>query len=154
LAYISDNASNCVLANDLLATWSNTIAGYVESDNEDENGEEGDGDDSEQEDPTFTNAVREAFTLPSEAIGCHAHLINLIINDSLKPINTDIVMMQRFVRKFRKNSSTRDFILGLVTSESDGVPYFRPTVDTRWKYAYISFYCYVFMILILLSGLL
>jgi hypothetical protein len=146
LAYIADNASNCVLANDLLADWSNAASGYQDDEDEDEDVR------SEQEnpdeeidvngEPLFIDEVRAAFKLPAEAIGCHAHLINLIINDALNPIEVDIKAMQRFVHKFRKNSTTRDFIISFA---GELRPYFRNTVVTRWKYAYaIPFILFIY----------
>jgi hypothetical protein len=151
LAYIADNASNCVLANDELADWSNAISGYQDrGDEEDECIVDNvDSEHREEEESQFNEKVREAFQLPTEAVGCHAHLINLIINDAMKLIEEDINSMQRFVNKFRKHSTTRDFVAKF---SPDHVPYFRSTVTTRWKYAY-SFHfsplCIVFLMFLI-----
>jgi hypothetical protein len=110
----------------------------VDDDEENEQCEGNDADSDTSED--FSTKVRDAFQLPTEVVGYHAHLINLIINDSLNPISEEEVkLMERFVKKCRKNSSTRDFVLSSVEKEQQQ-PYFRSTVSTRWKYAYDFIY--------------
>jgi hypothetical protein len=138
---VSDNASNCVLANDLLADWSN-----IEATRNTSHEAEIDYDDdivdqllennlNEEIDPTLKECMCKAFSLPTDAIGCHVHSLNLLLNDALVPIDEEIRSMREFVKFHKRNNATRRYLEKYTIDQQPA--YFRLDGKTRWKYVFV-----------------
>lgn len=147
ICFVSDNASNCVLSNDLLADWANEECGITDGDVD--NSTVPDQGTSEKEIQLISEEINELvdlddltkavfvreFQLSTDAIGCHAHLLNLILNDSFKEFDTEFSAMLEFVKSHRRSGPTRAYI---AQRNGNKRVYFPKPVRTRWKYQYVQ----------------
>jgi hypothetical protein len=154
ICYVSDNASNCVLANTLLADWGDatelTSSTVVDGNDDDELDDICDITELVREDAvnqlleaneqleldvSTRDAVSKAFRLPTDGMGCHVHSLNLLLNDALVPIEEEFQQLREFVKCHKRNSQTRDFLANF--TEAGQYCYFKLDGKTRWKYAYV-----------------
>lgn len=139
--YVADNAANQVRANDLLADWSNEMA-EVMANAPNENAicnDEDDDDDDDVDvfpDAAVLESVRQAFLIPTEAMGCHCHHLELAISHALDEAKSDIDQLCAFANHTRNNDQTRRLLLRFNNDgEVKGVRLPRPAT-TRWSSVY------------------
>jgi len=96
--YIADNAATAVKANDLLADWSNDMFKDRLPHQNLESASL----------PAMSDAVLSLNG--TEAIGCHCHLLELVIKDCLVPIKEDLDTIRSFVNSFKRSNLLPNFL--------------------------------------------
>lgn len=148
LCFVADNASNAVLANSQLVDWAETIrkaalgaCTSAVSEDDDPNDEQQDdiieADGYFDPDPKVLTDLRTALGLPTDAIGCHCHSLELAIKDALNhsTVKARLKNLKAFVAKYNKGSATRAFILQCCPPGSKA-PYLPKSGKTRWSSTY------------------
>ena len=114
--YIADNDATAVKANDLLAHWSNDM--FKDRLPRQESASL----------PAMSDAVLSLNG--TEAVGCHCHLLELVIKDCLVPIKEDLDTIRSFVNSFKRSNLLPNFL----SSFSDNKPLVLILdVTTRWS---------------------
>ena len=130
--YVADNASNQVLANDLLADWSDAVAmnpNAEETTTISEISALG----IESPDSDVSSVVHSAFILPTDSYGCHCHHLELVIKHGLLKANKIL----ECIRSFASSLRNKDVIGRFVASFNDGKkPYLPADVAIRWSSTY------------------
>jgi hypothetical protein len=127
--YVADNAANQVLANNYLANWSDSLS---LSPNDEIRAEVTEISPIRLNPPdiSVTKQVQEAFSLPTEAYGCHCHHLELIIKHALKPLDKTLESLRSFCSSLRNKSAIGQFI----ASQNNGIIIYLPLdVTTRWS---------------------
>jgi hypothetical protein len=126
--YVADNASNQVLANDLLANWSNEQLDKL--DPELEKVLETSATEMLSPDSDVFAEVQRAFELPTEAYGCHCHHLELVIKHAMKPMKRSLDLLRSFGVTLRSNST---FARCIATFNDGKSPHLPADVSTRWS---------------------
>lgn len=80
--------------------------------------------------------VLDAFSLPTEAMGCHCHHLELSIKHALEICQRETSELHEFARHTRNNEQTRRFFEGFVTPETLQSVRMRRFGETRWSSHY------------------
>lgn len=138
--FVANNTANQVKANDLLADWNNDQAAAIalQRANSDDIMEVGNVDEDDLvsvfPDVAIVQNVRTAFDLPTEAIGCHCHHLELAIHHTLKKSKDELDQSHKFAQHTRNNEQTRLYLERFVPEDSliKSVR-IRRHCDTRWS---------------------
>lgn len=126
--YVADNASNQVLANELLANWSNEQLEL--EDPEQTICLEQSATEMLSPDENLLANVQRAFDSSTEAYGCHCHHLELVIKHAMKPMKESLELLRTFGATLRSKSA---FARTIASFNNGKIPYLPADVSTRWS---------------------